>query len=179
MDEAARDTTDERPLGWLRLTVTVTVIGALPVWLILTATLAQMSPQSVVVMVDGMPEVVEVLDHVGAAWTAASWLLLVGLVTAPVAVAVGMVQRARHEADPTPGPIDDMVLPADTPWEVTRRRLDGGEEPDRAEDAPPAKPVEAPTATEADDPDPEPSSSADDEPAPNGEGRDDVDALFR
>jgi len=178
----------ERPSGWLRLTLTTLATGALPVWLVLTATLAQLSPQSVVVQVDGELQVVEVLDYWGAAWTASSWLLLVGLVVAPWAWVVGRMSRRRAEADPRPQPVEDVVLPADTPWEVTRRSFrepEAGEPAERPADAEPSAvpevvaavdvpPPAAPT-TNADLRDPAASSSDVEQ-----DGRsDDVDALFR
>lgn len=175
---------DEPTLGWFRLALTVVGLGILPVWMLLTASIAQLSPVGELVLVDGEVQVVQRLDYLGAAWTATAWLLLVGAVVAPLAMAFATIRRSRAMVDGPSSRGEEAVLPADTPWEVTRRDLASHEEDDveslalpadhdAASQQAPIVGIEA--ATNDDDANLPPSSK------PQGErsGVDDVDDLFR
>lgn len=175
-DEALEAPTDDF-VGWIRVTLGGLASGVLPLWILLTVTLAQVHPdlRGELVYVEG--EFVEVelpmaVRLAAGGFFAALAMVGLGALLAPVAAVVGLV-RQRRAAVPTL-PVDlDPALVAGATWEAQAA------EPSEPEDAPPGPVVSAPEATpaEAAPPADDPEDPPDADPE-TGEDED-LDALFR
>lgn len=118
---------DESAGGRLRLLVFTVLAGLFPVWILLTSTLAQLYPETVLVEQEGKLVAVLQVDWWGAGWAAATWMALGLAVAVPVAVVWGAsAQRGRRIAM-SGGASDEGGLPADTVWEVTLETVGKGE----------------------------------------------------
>lgn len=127
----------ERPLGWVRVALTVTALGGVPLWVLLTVILAQLDP-TLVAIDDGAGGTRLVADHdlVRAGVTALGWMLAVAAVIGPMLAMAALVQRVRdvsRTAQTTRAEVVEGGLPADTPWVITRRVLDDDSPRDAAD----------------------------------------------